>query len=282
MCATRIPSRSQSRHPDPAVLAALRARLAVLGGTGPQPAGVSVATLGVAAVDQALPWAGLPRACLHELVAADASGAASGFAAVLLARLAGEQGSVVWCRRERGLYGPGLAAFGLDADRLIVVHARTDADLLWAMEEGLRSGAVAAVLGESRKTGRIALRRLQLAAELAGVTALLLRPAGDGMSPASSAVTRWRIVAAASHAEPPAEGIAAPGVGPPCWQVELVRCRVGMPGMDHVERAAAGSGAPRSWLLEWRDEARGLVVAAPSGDRPARPTAPRHDVRLAG
>ncbi len=157
--------RPAAARPDPALLAALRARIAALDGW----AGAGVARpkvpLGLAAIDAVLPWGGLPRGCLHEIVAADASAAAAGFAAFLLGRLAAEGGAVVWCRRGRDLYGPGLPAFGLDPGRLLLIDAGNEKNLCWAMEEALRSRAVAAVLGESAGAPPLAQRRLQLAAE---------------------------------------------------------------------------------------------------------------------
>src|SRR5512147_2926362 len=195
---------ARSSAPDPALLASLRARIeSIGGGASAERPREALPKLGVVAIDAVLPRGGLPRACLHEIVAAGAGGAAAAFAAVLLARLAGDGGSVVWCRHHPGLhatklYGPGLAAFGLDLRRLLVVRARREIDVLWAMEEGQRSGAVSAVLGEVAAAPPIALRRLQLAAETGGTTGLLLRPFG-APAPAGSATTRWRVAFVPSH-----------------------------------------------------------------------------------
>ena len=91
------------------------------------------------------------------------------------------------------LYGPALLQFGIDPMRLILVRTRRDSDALWAMEEGLRCSQIAAVVGELGDISLTASRRLQLAAEETGVTAMLLRsrkthqhlarrrPAGDWM-----------------------------------------------------------------------------------------------------
>ena len=232
-------------RPDPALIADLRARIERIGGWGPQlEHALEAQTFGVDDIDTILPWGGLPKACIHEVAAADISAAAAGFCAVLLARLANESGTVAWCRRKDGLYGPGLAAFGLDTSRLIVVRARTDKDVFWAMEEGLRSGSLAAVLGEASSADSIALRRLQLAAETGGVTALLLRPAGAAIV-AGSVTSRWRVGSVS-------------GVDRPRWRVELRRCK---------------AGTPATWLLEWRDETGGLAVAADLCHRPATPSA---------
>lgn len=253
-------------RPDPALIADLRARIEGIGRWGPHPEhSLETQSFGVDEIDAVLPWGGLPKACIHEVAAADISAAAAGFCAVLLARLANQSGTVVWCRRKDGLYGPGLAAFGLDTGRLIVVRARTDKDVFWAMEEGLRSGSLAAVLGEAGSTDSIALRRLQLAAETGGVTALLLRPAGAAIVP-GSVTSRWRVGTVSSAPAGTAPGKGRAGPGRPRWRVELRRCK---------------AGPPATWLLEWRDETGGLAVAADLRHRPAAPPAHGVGSRLA-
>lgn len=234
------------------LIADLRGRIERLEGAavspGQRPGGGKV-SLGIDAIDRAL-GGGLRPAGLHEVVAADESAAAQGFAAALLARLAGTHGTVVWCRCYAGLYGPGLAAMGLDPVRLIVVRAAREDDVLWVLEEGLRSRAPAAVLGETASGGPVALRRLQLAAESGGVAALLLRPFGARVVP-GPVLSRWRIGSANSGA----------GRGNrlgPRWRVELQRLRGGTPG---------------TWLVEWCDETGGFAVAPDVRDRPARPVA---------
>lgn len=269
-------SRSSGFHrANPAVLESLRRRIRGLEGAFCRGEDGSVLGLGVPALDEALPWGGLPRAALHEVLAVD-SGAAAGFCAGLLARLAGGTGTVLWCRRGYGrrLYGPGLAAFGLDPARLIVVRGRNATDVLWVMEEALRSGTLAAVLGEAEGLSVTAARRLQLAAE-GGATAALLLRAGDDES-ASPAVTRWRVAAA-----PASKAGGRPGVGWPRWRIDLLKCR----------SAAGAVAGPRSWLVEWTDgtdgtTAGGLAVVAGLRDRSAEPAAPSGDaaalLRLAG
>ena len=79
------------------VLADLRAQVRALElGEDPAVSTAAAVPLGVDAIDQTLPWGGLPRGALH-VVAPDASGgvggdgsaAASGFAAALIGRLSG-------------------------------------------------------------------------------------------------------------------------------------------------------------------------------------------------
>ncbi len=286
---TPLPSSDPPRRPDPALLSDLRRRIRRLEGHGGAMAGEDgtpgVLSLGVPAVDGALPWGGLPRAGLHEVLGGGrGDGAADGFCAALLARLAAGGAPVLWVRRGGDLYGPGLAAFGLGPERLIVVRGRTATDVLWAMEEALRSGVPAAVLGEAEGASPTALRRLQLAAESGGTMALVLRP-GAADAAASPALTRWRVTAAPADA-----GVFAA----PRWRLELVRCRGGTPaawlmewhhGADAARRRSGsenrGRGGARPAFEGARHETGGLVVAADLGHRPAAPATGRDGTRPA-
>ncbi len=170
--------------------------------------------LGVPEVDGVLPEGGLPLGCLHEIVGENDpfNSVATGFGAAILARISGQheashQGRMVWITRDDDLYAPGIAAYGLKPERLIVVSARRDSDILWAMEESLRCRSLAAVLGEIGDIDMVASRRLQLAAEASGVTALLLRSAGRRLG-ATASVTRWGLSAAPSR---PIDGDAGAG-----------------------------------------------------------------------
>ena len=160
-----------------------------------------VLPFGVTAIDGALPGGGLALGALHEILGAgvdeEDGAAAAGFAAGIAGRLG--IGLVLWCLKQRDLYGPGLAAHGLDPARIAIVRAARDDDILWALEEGLRTQGVAAVVGEIGRLPMVASRRLQLAAERSGIPALVLRRWRTGAEAAaertrpSAAVTRWRI-----------------------------------------------------------------------------------------
>jgi protein ImuA len=204
--------------------------------------------LGLAEVDRLLPDGGLLTGALHEIEAgpspsgrvAPHDGAALGFTAFLLSRLG--PGTLLWCRQASGadaaLYAPALAAW-FDPARLLMVTARRDEDLFWAMEEGLRTPGIAAVVGETRAADPTAGRRLSLAAEKNGVPALLLRP--QPAPPQSVCATRWRVASAPSL-----------DLTQSRWQVELRRNRFGMPSAEETP----------SWLLEWNDETRRLAVVS--------------------
>lgn len=238
-----------SRSRD-SLLAGLRARIVQIERGGA--AGVhAVLPLGVMAIDAALPGGGLARGAVHEMAGA----AAGGFAAMVAGRLGG---AVLWCAAAASrtvLYGPGLAGFGLDTDALVIVRCASWRDMLWAMEEGLREPALAAVIGEPEcAVSLTASRRLQLAAEASGVTGLILRHGGEADTLAPSAVfSRWR-------AEPaPMAGSADAPPSAARWTLELLRCRGGL-----AERG-------RRWTVEWRDAAGDLSLVPEPADRPAAP-----------
>ena len=221
-----------------------------------------VLPFGIAAIDRVLPGGGLARGALHEILGAggdEEDGAlAAAFAAGILGRLAATgNGMVLWCLPRPDLYGPGLAAYGLDLAHLVLVRAPRDAEILWAMEEALRASGIAAVIGEVGTLAAVASRRLQLAAERSGITAFMLRRWRDGGQAArernlpNAAVTRWRIAAVPS--QPP---WGESGGGRPRWRVELLRCR---------------GGEPACWEVEEADATGHVSLAAALADRPAAP-----------
>lgn len=99
-------------------------------------------------------------------------------------------GEVVWVRPARAvgqLLPAGLPA-GLAA-RLLLVVPRNEVDLLWSVEEALRSGVGMVIAEPEKPLSLTAGRRLQLAAEAGGATGLMLIRDGAG-SPAAE--TRWK------------------------------------------------------------------------------------------
>lgn len=236
-------------------LAALRRQLEVLerGGRPER----TVLPFALPAMDAALPGGGLALGALHELWGAgfdEEDGAVAGaFLAGILARLEPAR-PVLWCLVGVDLHAPGLALCGLAPERLILARCRNDREILWAMEEGLASSALAAVVGEPAVLSAAAGRRLQLAAESSGVTAFVVRRWRDAATASrqkaapSTAVTRWRIAAL------PGALAGEPGVGRPRWRVELLRCR---------------GGEPATWQVEACDATGHVSLAAELADRPA-------------
>jgi len=253
------------------LLSALRDRIRHL----EEPARHGVLPFGVAALDLSLPDGGLALGAVHEISGAggdeEDGAAAAGFAAGILARLGA--GPVLWCLRRPDLYGLGLLAHGLDPARLVLVTAARDEEILWALEEGLRTGrasGLAAVVGDVGRLPMVAGRRLQLAAERSGVTALILRrwrhaaEAAAERDRPSAALTRWRIAALPSTDMAGKPGIAH-GSSPwaeglrPRWRIALVRSRDGAPGI---------------WDMEVADATGHVSLSAELADRSAAPAGP--------
>ncbi|WP_119418966.1 ImuA family protein [Desertibaculum subflavum] len=209
--------------------------------TGRDESAEEVLPLGLPAIDRILPDGGLRRGALHEIEAPGDDMAGIGFALALAARAAGG-GPILWCQAGSApdpgpLYGPGLRQFGLSPAALLVVRPAKPRDVLWAMEEGLRAGTVAAIIGQGVVPDMIASRRLQLAARMHGRLAILVLPRRLAASP-SSAETRWTASAA-----PSAEG---PENRLPRWRLTLRRCR-------------RGRGGDEQWHVHW-DPGRSIFV----------------------
>ena len=203
----------------------------------------------IEAIDRRLAGGGLEAAALHEIAGAAPGlgddAAATLFAAGIAAR---RSGAVLWALGRPDLFAPGLAQAGLAPDRLLYAECGRDEDVLAVMEEGLRHGGLAAVVGEIGRAAMASTRRLQLAAEEGGTMALMVRrwrrSGDDPLGLPSAAVTRWKVGCAPSAALPVA------GVGRARWRVELARQR---------------GGEPHHWIMEACDAEGRLALPAEPG-----------------
>jgi protein ImuA len=178
-----------------------------------------------------------PRACepLEEVGATEPLDAAAALA-FALERVTGADDTRPWVLattpmwlRERGRpFARGMERFA--PRRLIWVRADKESSALWALEEALKSGAVAGGLGCVEQPAFVTTRRLEFAARAGGARGVLLR-AGP-VSDLSAARRRWRIGATPSGEA--AFDVAAPG--PTRIRAELVRRRDGPPGCWELEQ----------------------------------------------
>ncbi|MDR3510313.1 MAG: hypothetical protein P4L73_01650 [Caulobacteraceae bacterium] len=183
-----------------------------------------------------------PEACepLEEVGAARPADAAAAMA-FALARLTGAADprplvlvtTAAWVRERGRPFARGLVRWGAGPGRLVWVRANKEAEALWALEEALKSGAVAGGLASVEAPAFVATRRLDFAARAGKAVGMLVRvePAQD----LSAARRRWRIESRPSGGE--AFDAAAPGATR--LRAELVRRRDGPPG---------------AWTLEQDDE----------------------------
>ncbi|HYA74798.1 MAG TPA: hypothetical protein VEF36_16750 [Roseiarcus sp.] len=241
------------------------------------------------ALDRAL-GGGLSGDALHEIAPASPGdgAAAMGFALALVARFMAERSAAGlilaedFALRETGaLYGPGLVAHGMELSRLVFVRAPDAPALFQAMEEALRSGAPAVVVGEAwnlKAYDLAASRRLLLAARAGATPALLVQASAYGAAEklSSAAETRFEIAAAPS-ARLAAAGGGRPLPGPPAFAARLVKAR-----LTSAQGPPPGLDATRIFRLTWRSEDKrfddptvSLPLAAASGDRPRAPRARR-------
>ncbi|MEM1386171.1 MAG: hypothetical protein AAF748_02650 [Pseudomonadota bacterium] len=155
---------------------------------------------------------GLPLGRAHEIC-----GNARRLLAALIA--AAVEGPVFWIAPSWSTdrLNPEALVPLFDPGRLIFVEPKRAEDLLWCLEEVLRSGAVPlAVADLPEPPGLTPVRRLHLAAETGageapgGPLALLLTP-GEGGAPGVE--TRWQISSAHRAS------------GPPCWALHRLRAR---------------------------------------------------------
>jgi protein ImuA len=236
---------------------------------------------------------GLADDALHEIVPAQpADGAAAmGFALALAARFLSQRpasalviGEGFAADESGALYGPGLVAHGLPLSRLVFVRAPDAALAFWAIEEALKCGAPAVVVGEiwSLKGYSLAAsRRLLLAARKGRTPALLILASAYGQAErlSSAAETRFEIAAAPSATIPAAAGLDLPG--PFACGARLIKARLARAGPEALSQPF---DAGRVIRLEWRsqdmtfedmtfkdmavdDQAISLPLAAASGDR---------------
>jgi protein ImuA len=231
-------------------------------------------TLGAPEVDGRLSG-GLDPRSLHEIkpeafqtgLAAGAWAASLGFALRLAARrLRALEGrpQLLWCwpsalAREIGLpYGPGLSFLGLEPSSCLFVETQRASEALWAMEEGLKSKAVALVIGVLQEARLTPARRLSLAAGAQGTPCLIVT---DGRTSAAGATaTRWRVGARASAIHP----FETSATGALRYAVSLERCREG---------SLAAQVSPQ--LLEWSHATHRFRLASVLAHRATRPRGER-------
>lgn len=162
-----------------ATLAELLRHPALWRGAGIVDAPATVPT-GFHRLDERLPGGGWPQSSLVEILV-PAAGVGEirllmpALRALSAARTAAPRW-IAWLGPPHLPYAPALAAAGLDPAHTLVIRPQAGLHLLWAMEQALRSGACAAVLGWAAAVGDQALRRLSLAAAEGQSIGFLFRP----------------------------------------------------------------------------------------------------------
>lgn len=188
---------------------------------------------GHAALDAALPSGGWPEAALTEvLLPADGIGELR-LLLPTLARLTRAGQDIVLVAPPYLPYPAGWRQAGVDFGRVHLVEA-SPRDALWATEQCLRGGCVAAVLAWPQRADDRALRRLQVAAETGQTLGFAFRDQREACNPSPAAL---RIAVDGAPAQlrvlkcrgglAPARPIAFPHPGPHPHHVPPSRLRAG-------------------------------------------------------
>ncbi|MBU2991728.1 hypothetical protein Q4555_13570 [Octadecabacter sp. 1_MG-2023] len=181
-------------------------------------------------------------ATLSEVFATNAVDAAA--VGYMLARLPQTSAPILWVqdrltRRESGR--PYLAGMGA-RHSIIMVDLSRAADVLWAMEDGLRCRALGAVIGEVWGDPPVldftATKRLAMRSEAAKVPCWLIRRAAA--ENLSAARDRWRVSSLPSAPNPHDPQAS----GAPRWSLDLFRSRRLKPGKWVAEYERGKNGAP--------------------------------------
>ena len=195
---------------------------------------------GLGPIKDAFPNASFPLGAVHEFLSekSEDASAAGGFIAGLLSTLMAGHGATLWISANRKIFPPALKAFGISPDRFIFIDLQKEKEVIWAMDEALKCGALTAVVGEIQHISFMESRRLQLAVEQSQVTGFILRNnfhkssrrLTEGKLNTTACVSRWKITPL------PSESIdELPGIGFPKWRVELMRVRNGRPGVWDIQ-----------------------------------------------
>lgn len=167
----------------------------------------SVHPTGLAALDAVLPTGGWPESALSEILMAKEGVGELQLVLPTLARLSTAGERIVLVAPPYTPYPHAWQNAGVDLRQLSVIQAEAH-DVLWAVEQCLRSGSCGAVLCWPRKADDRALRRLQVAAETGQTLAFA-----------------WRALSEAVNSSPAALRLA---VEAKPAQVRVLKCRGGL------------------------------------------------------
>ncbi len=202
------------------VLQQLAREIQQLEGGARSRATLQVTSAGCTELDALLPHGGYaPGSVVEYLRTAPACGACTLVWAAASAAMQTTKGFLVVVDTLQHIYPPALASQGIDLAKVVFVRPQSHADALWAVDQALRTQAVAAVVSELELFDDRAARRLQLAAEHGQGRALVLRSSAALRKP-SWAEIQWLVKPELSQATTGRRKI----------QVQLARARGGQAG----------------------------------------------------
>jgi protein ImuA len=188
-------------------------------------------------IDRWLPYGGVPLGSIHEVKGASLVSAVA-FSAVLSARMARDEGNILYIAPDRSHYPLGLLPYGVNLDHVVYAFAKRQQSLIEAVLEALRCPQVSSVMALVDHLDLTGSRKLQLAAEASGATGFLIGNAKDRSIAAP--ITRWKVS--------PARGRLGQKLAESTWVLDLLYSRGGRPGQ---------------WIVEWNGEELQTILSRP-------------------
>ena len=155
-----------------------------------QPCGIE--STGFDTLDRLLPGGGWPLGALTEIYPVATGIGEFTLLLPLMARLTRQGRRVALVAPPYIPYSQALAWHGVKLDRLVLLQPEKPAEALWALEQTLASKTLALAVGWPARATERDVRRLQLAAETGGASAVLYRPMRDAVQ-SSPAALRLRL-----------------------------------------------------------------------------------------
>lgn len=211
---------------------------------------------GCEALDRLMPSGGLKRGSLVEWLGVGPGSGAATLALLCARQICTSGGALVVLDRQRQVYPPAIAGWGVDLDKVILVYPKNKQDEFWAWDQALRCPAVAAVWGGIEQIDSRQFRRLQLSAETSGGIGLLLRPIEMRKQPT------WADVRLLVEPRPSNRGRR--------MRVELLRCRGATGGASVQLEFDEWTGHPRE-VTESKHETFSRALAAQLARAKVRP-----------
>jgi protein ImuA len=177
-------------------------------------------------LDRALPGGGWPAGAVTELYCPVEGIGEFSLLLPLIVRLTSSGKRVVLVSPPHLPYSQALGERGVKLDKLVLLSPQSARDTLWAAEQTLRCTAVGLVVAWPQRAGDRELRRLALAAETSGSTAIVYRPEREART-FSPAALRVRVHAADCGSE---SGL----------RLEIIKSRGGQVGDTRLRSVGAG------------------------------------------
>lgn len=133
-------------------------------------------------LDRALPGGGWPAGALTELYCPVEGIGEFSLLMPLIVRLTSAGKRVVLVSPPHVPYSQALSERGVKLDKLVLLSPQSARETLWAAEQTLRCTAVGLVVAWAARAQDRDLRRLALAAETSGATAVVYRPTQEARS----------------------------------------------------------------------------------------------------